>query len=66
MTTLVLVLSLFLVLLPWALLFVLWANRAVEVYREWSRTGREMDPLDLGMLRLGYVTLMVAIWLGGW
>jgi hypothetical protein len=65
MTSLVIALSLFVLLLFWSLFFVLWANRAVEVYRTWKRSGREVDPGDLGVMRLAYVVVMIAIWLHG-
>jgi uncharacterized membrane protein YdbT with pleckstrin-like domain len=66
MKPLVLAASLLFVFLPWLVLLVLLANRAVGNYRQWKRTGREMDAGDRDMLRLCYVTLMVAVWLGGW
>jgi hypothetical protein len=64
MTSLVIALSLFVLLLFWSLFFVLWANRAVEVYRTWKRSGREMDAGDLGVMRLAYVVAMFAVWAG--
>jgi hypothetical protein len=66
MTSLVLALSLFFVILPWAFLLVILANRALANYRDWKRYGREVDAGDRDMLRLCYVTLMIAMWLKGW
>jgi hypothetical protein len=56
--------SLFFVLTPWAFLLVILANRAVEVYCTWKRSGREVDPGDLGVMRLAYVVTMLAVWAG--
>jgi hypothetical protein len=62
--SLVIALSLFFVLTPWAFLLVILANRAVEVYRTWKRSGREVNPNDLGVMRLAYVVAMFAVWAG--
>jgi hypothetical protein len=64
-TSLVIALSLFFVLTPWAFLLVILANKAVANYRTWKRSGREVDAGDLGVMRLAYVVVMIAIWLGG-
>jgi hypothetical protein len=64
MTSLVIALSLFFVLTPWAFLLVILANRALGNYRTWKRSGREVDAGDLGVMRLAYVVAMFAVWAG--
>jgi hypothetical protein len=64
MTSLVITLSLFFVLTPWAFLLVILANKAVANYRTWKRSGREVDAGDLGVMRLAYVVVMFAVWAG--
>jgi hypothetical protein len=64
MTSLFIVLSLFFVLTPWAFLLVILANKAVANYRTWKRSGRAVDPGDLGVMRLAYVVAMFAVWAG--
>ena len=66
MKPLVIAVSLVLVILPWLILIPLLVNRAVAEYRAMRREGREMDPADRDFVRLCYVTLLVALWLGGW
>ena len=64
--TLFIALSVFFVVLPWLVLLTILANLALAEYRERRRQGREMDPADRDFIRLAYVTLMVAMWLGWW
>jgi hypothetical protein len=65
MKTLTITLSLACVLLPFAVLLTILVNQAIADYRAWKASGRAVDAGDLGFARLCYVTLMVAIWLGG-
>ena len=64
--TLFIALSVFFVVLPWLVLLTILANLAIAEYRERRQQGREMDPGDRDFIRLAYVTLMVAMWLGWW
>jgi hypothetical protein len=66
MTSLVLPLALFFVLLLWGIMFVLYANRGLEVYRTWKRSGRAVEEWDGKFLELCKVTLMVFLFLKGW
>jgi hypothetical protein len=69
MKSLVLSLSLFFVLLPWGIMFVLYVNRAVEVYRAWKRSGRAVEPIDAEFWELCKVFAMIALlvlMLKGW
>ena len=64
--TLLFALSLFFLFLFWFVYITILVNQAVAEYRRWRRSGREMDPGDRDMIRLCYVVLMVAMWLGWW
>jgi hypothetical protein len=66
MTSLVLALSLFFVLLPFAVLFTLYVNRGLEVYRTWKRSGRAVEEWDGKFLELCKVFAMVALMVKGW
>jgi hypothetical protein len=66
MKSLVLSLSLFFVLLPWGIMFVLYVNRGLEVYRAWKRSGRAVEEWDGKFLELCKVTLMVYLMMKGW
>jgi hypothetical protein len=65
MTSLVFPLALFFVLLPWGIMFVLYVNRGLEVYRTWKRSGRAVEEWDGKFLELCKVFAMIALWLFG-
>ena len=64
-TTLVIIASAALAIF-WAVFLTILVNRAVEEYRAMRRQGRDVDPADRDFVRLCYVTLLLALWLGGW
>jgi hypothetical protein len=69
MTSLVFPLALFFVLLPWGIMFVFYVNRGLEVYRTWKRSGRAVEPIDVGFFELCKVFAMIALlvlMLKGW
>jgi hypothetical protein len=64
-TTLVIIASAALAI-SWLVFVTILVNRIMAEYRERRRQGREVDPADRDFVRLCYVTLMLALWLGGW
>jgi hypothetical protein len=66
MKSLVFPLALFFVLLPWAVLFTLYVNRGLEVYRTWKRSGRAVEEWDGKFLELCKVFAMIALMVKGW
>jgi hypothetical protein len=66
MKSLVLPLALFFVLLSWAVLFTLYVNRGLEVYRTWKRSGRAVEEWDGKFLELCKVFAMIALMVKGW
>jgi hypothetical protein len=66
MKSLVFPLALFFVLLPWGIMFVLYVNRGLEVYRTWKRSGRAVEPIDAGFFELCKVFAMIALMMKGW
>jgi hypothetical protein len=66
MTSLVFPLALFFVLLPWGIMFVLYVNRGLEVYRTWKRSGRAVEEWDGKFLELCKVFAMIALMVKGW
>jgi hypothetical protein len=66
MKSLVFPLVLFFVLLSWAVLFTLYVNRGLEVYRTWKRSGRAVEPIDAEFWELCKVFAMIALMVKGW
>jgi hypothetical protein len=66
MKSLVFPLALFFVLLQWGIMFVLYVNRGLEVYRTWKRSGRAVEDVDVKFWELCKVFAMIAMMIGGW